>query len=122
MKSAKSRINKKTRDVKTVKAKKFFMVSDHIFSLGLKPRAFVVYCCLLKHSDRKARRFLSKSRAQKTSLRPCAAQAFAKSPRRNARGRTKKAKRTNFVRSASKELMTRLELVTSSLPRMCSTA
>ncbi len=36
-----------------MKAKNFFMVSDRIFSLGLKPRDFVVYCCLLKHSDRK---------------------------------------------------------------------
>ena len=33
-------------------------------------------------------------------------------------GRRKKTKRTNFVRSASKELMTRLELVTSSLPKL----
>lgn len=38
-----------------MKAKNFFMVSDRIFSLGLKPRDFVVYCCLLKHSDRKGK-------------------------------------------------------------------
>ena len=36
-----------------MKAKNFFMVSDRIFSLGLKPRDFVVYCSLLKHRDRK---------------------------------------------------------------------
>lgn len=29
----------------------FFMVSNRIFELGLKPRDFIVYCCLLRHSD-----------------------------------------------------------------------
>lgn len=32
------------------KAKNFFMVSNNIFSLELKPRDFIAYCCLLKHS------------------------------------------------------------------------
>lgn len=31
--------------------KNFFMVSNRIFELGLKPRDFIVYCCLLWHSD-----------------------------------------------------------------------
>lgn len=31
--------------------KNFFMVSNRIFALNLKPRDFVVYCCLLRHSD-----------------------------------------------------------------------
>ena len=31
--------------------KNFFMVSNHIFELKLKPRDFTVYCCLLRHSD-----------------------------------------------------------------------
>lgn len=31
--------------------KNFFMVSNKIFELGLKPRDFIVYCCLLRHSD-----------------------------------------------------------------------
>lgn len=35
------------------KAKNFFMVSNNIFSFELKPRDFIVYCCLLKHSDNK---------------------------------------------------------------------
>lgn len=29
----------------------FFMVSNQIFDFGLGPRAFVVYCCLLRHKD-----------------------------------------------------------------------
>lgn len=29
----------------------FFMVANRIFDLGLKPREFTVYCCLLRHSD-----------------------------------------------------------------------
>ena len=33
--------------------KNFFMVSNHIFDLELKPRDFTVYCCLLRHSDSK---------------------------------------------------------------------
>lgn len=33
--------------------KNFFMVSNRIFELGLKPRDFIVYCCLLRHSDSK---------------------------------------------------------------------
>lgn len=31
--------------------KNFFMVSNKIFDLGLKPRDFIVYCCLVKHRD-----------------------------------------------------------------------
>lgn len=31
--------------------KNFFMISNEIFDLGLKPRDFIVYCCLLKHRD-----------------------------------------------------------------------
>lgn len=31
--------------------KNFFMVSNRIFELNLKPRDFAVYCCLLRHSD-----------------------------------------------------------------------
>ena len=31
---------------------KFFIVPNQIFELGLKPKAFVVYCCLLRHSDK----------------------------------------------------------------------
>lgn len=31
--------------------KNFFMVANKIFELGLKPRDFTVYCCLLRHSD-----------------------------------------------------------------------
>ncbi len=31
--------------------KNFFMVSNRIFELRLKPRDFTVYCCLLWHSD-----------------------------------------------------------------------
>lgn len=31
--------------------KNFFMVSNRIFDLELKPRDFTVYCCLLRHSD-----------------------------------------------------------------------
>ena len=33
--------------------KNFFMVPNRIFDLELKPRDFAVYCCLLRHSDRK---------------------------------------------------------------------
>lgn len=32
--------------------KNFFMLSNRIFSLGLKPKEFAVYCCLVRHSDR----------------------------------------------------------------------
>ena len=32
--------------------KNFFMIPNRIFSLGLKPKEFVVYCCLVQHSDR----------------------------------------------------------------------
>lgn len=35
------------------KHKNFFIVSNHIFELGLKPIPFAVYCCLLKHRDGK---------------------------------------------------------------------
>ena len=31
---------------------KFFMLSNSIFKQGLKPREFIVYCCLVKHSDK----------------------------------------------------------------------
>ena len=30
----------------------FFMLSNSIFKQGLKPREFIVYCCLLRHSDK----------------------------------------------------------------------
>ncbi len=30
----------------------FFMLSNSIFKQGLKPREFIVYCCLVKHSDK----------------------------------------------------------------------
>lgn len=33
--------------------KNFFMVSNRIFELKLKPRDFTVYCCLLRHSNSK---------------------------------------------------------------------
>lgn len=29
----------------------FFMVANRVFELGLKPRDFTVYCCLLRHSS-----------------------------------------------------------------------
>ena len=29
----------------------FFMLSNSIFKQGLKPSEFIVYCCLVKHSD-----------------------------------------------------------------------
>ena len=32
--------------------KNFFMIPNRIFSLGLKPKEFAVYCCLVRHSDR----------------------------------------------------------------------
>ena len=38
-----------------MKNKNFFMVSNQIFSYGLKPKAFIVYCCLLRYSDQKER-------------------------------------------------------------------
>lgn len=31
--------------------KNFFMVANKIFELGLKPKDFTVYCCLLRHRD-----------------------------------------------------------------------
>ncbi len=40
--------------------KNFFMVANKIFELGLKPRDFYVYCCLLRHSDKKMRYFPSR--------------------------------------------------------------
>ena len=40
--------------------KNFFMVSNKIFELKLKPRDFTVYCCLLQHSDEKMRCFPSR--------------------------------------------------------------
>ena len=30
----------------------FFMLSNSIFKQGLKPREFIVYCCLVKHCDK----------------------------------------------------------------------
>lgn len=30
----------------------FFMVANRIFNFKLKPRDFIVYCCLLRHSDK----------------------------------------------------------------------
>ena len=30
----------------------FFMLSNSIFKQGLKPREFIVYCCLVKHSNK----------------------------------------------------------------------
>lgn len=38
----------------------FFMVSNRIFELKLKPRDFTVYCCLLRHSDEKMKCFPSR--------------------------------------------------------------
>lgn len=35
-----------------MKRKNFFIVSNQIFELGLKPKEFAVYCCLLRHSDK----------------------------------------------------------------------
>ena len=35
-----------------MKHKNFFIVPNQIFDLGLKPKEFVVYCCLLRHSDK----------------------------------------------------------------------
>jgi len=35
-----------------MKHKNFFIVPNQIFKLGLKPKEFVVYCCLLRHSDK----------------------------------------------------------------------
>ena len=31
--------------------RKFFMVANKIFDFKLKPRDFIVFCCLLRHSD-----------------------------------------------------------------------
>ena len=30
----------------------FFMVANEVFDFKLKPREFIVYCCLLRHSDK----------------------------------------------------------------------
>lgn len=30
----------------------FFMVANRIFNFKLKPRDFIVYCCLLRHGDK----------------------------------------------------------------------
>ena len=30
----------------------FFMVANEVFDFKLKPRDFIVYCCLLRHSDK----------------------------------------------------------------------
>ena len=35
-----------------MKHKNFFIVPNQIFELGFKPKEFVVYCCLLRHSDK----------------------------------------------------------------------
>lgn len=34
--------------------KNFFIISNRIFDLGLKPIPFSVYCCLVKHRDEKS--------------------------------------------------------------------
>jgi len=36
------------------------MVPNRVFDLGLKPRDFSVYCCLIRHSDEKMRCFPSR--------------------------------------------------------------
>lgn len=41
----------KSREIK-MKNKNFFMLPNRIFSLGLKPKEFTVYCCLVRHSDK----------------------------------------------------------------------
>ena len=43
--------NQRKRKEDRMQHKNFFMVSNHIFDLELKPRDFTVYCCLLRHSD-----------------------------------------------------------------------
>ena len=40
--------------------KNFFMISNSIFDLQLSPRDFTVYCCLLRHCDRKMKCFPSR--------------------------------------------------------------
>ena len=35
-----------------MKRKNFFIVYNQIFDFKLKPKEFVVYCCLLRHSDK----------------------------------------------------------------------
>ena len=30
----------------------FFMVANEVFDFKLRPREFIVYCCLVKHSDK----------------------------------------------------------------------
>lgn len=40
--------------------KNFFMVSNRILELKLKPRDFTVYCYLLRHSDEKMKCFPSR--------------------------------------------------------------
>ena len=42
---------KKTTTKEVAKHKNFFMVSNRIFELDLKPRDFAVYCCLVRHCD-----------------------------------------------------------------------
>lgn len=32
--------------------KNFFMIANRIFEIGLKPREFIVYCCLVRHTDK----------------------------------------------------------------------
>lgn len=43
-----------------VKHKNFFMVANGIFELGLKPKEFAVFCCLLRHSDDRMQCFPSR--------------------------------------------------------------
>lgn len=43
-----------------MKHKNFFMVANQMFELGLKPRNFTVYCCLLRHSNEKMKCFPSR--------------------------------------------------------------
>lgn len=44
-----------------MKHKNFFMVSNRIFDLELKPKEFSVYCCLLKHCNEKMQCFPSRN-------------------------------------------------------------
>ena len=40
----------------------FFIVSNRIFDLGLKSPDFIVYCCLLRHSDNNTRTYFPSRR------------------------------------------------------------
>lgn len=43
-----------------MKHKNFFVVANRIFELGLKPKEFAVFCCLLRHSDDRMQCFPSR--------------------------------------------------------------